>query len=139
MITTDPKLERKYVLVRERTLPPEKRRTFWLHGLTAREEHQAIDIGQGTDADGSPRVNIGSIHFFMLGCGLARWENVRDKAGVEQKLELDPRTGRASEESLGLLTLSERMEIAKAIESGASVTEAELEPSGQPSNQPSGT
>jgi hypothetical protein len=139
MITIDPKAERLYILLADRALPPEKRRRFWLRGLTAREEHQAIDVGQGQDAEGNPRTNIGSMLFFMLGCGLARWENVRDAEGNPIPLEPDKRTGKPSDESLAHLTLSERMEIARAVESGALINEAELEPSAPPSNPPSGT
>jgi hypothetical protein len=139
MIAIDPKAERLYVLLRERKLPAEQRRRFFLRSLTAREEHQAIDVGQGQDPEGNARTNVGSMLFFMLGCGLVRWENVRGKDGQELQLEFDPRSGKASDESLAALTLSERMEVAKAIESGAQTTEAELERSGQPSEAPSGT
>jgi hypothetical protein len=139
MIATDPKAERHYVLVRDRALQPEQRRRFWIRSLTAREEHSAIDVGQGVDAEGNSRTNVGSMMFFMLSCGLVRWENVRGADGQVLELKLDPRSGKASDESLGILTLSERMEIAKAIESGAAFTEAELELSGQPSNPPSAT
>lgn len=139
MIAIDPKLERLYVLQADRALPPERRRRVFIRSLTAREEHQAIDVGQGVDGEGNPRTNVGSILFFVLGCGLVRWENVRGKDGQALELQTDPRTGKAADESLAAFTLAERMEIAKAIESGAQVTEAELELSGQPSNQPSGT
>jgi hypothetical protein len=139
MIAIDPKAERLYVLARERKLPPEQRRRFFIRSLTAREEHMAIDVGQGVDGEGNSRTNVGSMLFFILGCGLARWENCRDAAGHEIKLDLDPRSGKVSDESLATITLQDRMEVARAIESGATVTEAELELSGQPSNQPSGT
>lgn len=139
MIVTDPQAERQYVLLAERKLPADKRRRFWHRALTVREEHQALDHGQGQDADGNPRTNIGSLLFFVLGCGLTRWENVRDKQGNEVKLERDPRSGKPTDESLAHLTLGERMEIAKAIEAGSQVTEAELELSAPPSNPPSET
>jgi len=138
MIATNPKSTWSYVLIQDRALPKEQQTVFHLKHLTLSEEHQTFDGLDRIGAIGLGRRDLGSSYLRSLRAGLTGWSNMQDGKGgfVEPGKNA---FGQLSDESLQRLTLDQRIELARAIENSLGTEEAELEPSGQPSNPPSGT
>lgn len=126
MIARDPRTTWDYVLVADRALPKEERTVFHIRHLTAAEEHEALDTVHVDSAGGDLLIrNTGSRALAILRAGLAGWTNLRDAAGGQVSFE-GAKSGRATEADLMRLTLGQRMELARAIESETQVSEDEL-------------
>lgn len=121
----------KYVLLADRTLPKEEqtgdaaqnaeklraRQTVWkLKHLTIEEEHRLLDNLVRDPVSGmAVRATPGSEHLNSLRIGLTGWDNWLDENGNPIPCELDKR-GRVPDELLFRIPLSDREELARAIE-----------------------
>lgn len=138
MIATNPKSTWDYVLLQDRALPKEQQTVFHLKHLTLAEEHATFDGLDRIGSIGLGRRDLGSSYLRSLRAGLTGWSNMQDGKGGFVEPTKNP-FGQISDESLQRLTLDQRIELARAIENGLEVTEAELERSAPPSEAPSGT
>lgn len=138
MIATNPKSTWDYVLLEDRALPKAQQTVFHLKHLTVAEEHQTYDGLDRIGAIGLGRRDLGTSYLRSLRSGLTGWSNMQDGKGGFVEATKNP-FGQVSDESLQRLSLDQRLELARAIEGGLEITEAELEPSAPPSEPPSGT
>lgn len=113
-IARDPRTTWKYVLREDRELPRDKQTVFHLKHLTLAQEQAAFDGIERTHGQ-SVIVNTGARCLDILRAGLTGWDNLLDESGATIEPKKDAQ-GRVRDESLMLLSLEQRLELAGAIE-----------------------
>lgn len=125
-IALDPGNTWDYVLKSDRKLPVEQQTTWHLRTLSQRGMMQIVDhMSFRSDGEHVSTTGIGTQSLDIVADGIVGWTNLLDTGG--QPILAEVRNGRLTEESLSRIPTNAILELALSIESGARMTEDDVE------------